>query len=117
MEAISSSFETNIIEATMLDGYFDSHAGYARGPVRALLEALLFDGVQTYLNHVFSESEASVKKSEEAYRWVHESDESYIFSFNNVCEALGIDSDFLRLGLINAANSQSFEWKRSRRHF
>lgn len=117
MEAIASSYQSRSTEFALVDDLLESHRGYARGPERALLAALLFDGVQAYMNYVFAESSEHRKRYSEAYRWVHHSDKSYVFSFENVCEALGIDCEYLRLGLTNAANSQSYEWKRARRHF
>ena len=65
--------------------------GYARGPERALLAALLFDGVQSYMNYaqcLIEETDGS--KYREAYNWVHRQGGEYIFAFDCVCEALGI---------------------------
>jgi len=41
----------------------------------------------------------------------------YAFSFNNVCEALGLNPDWLRFGLANASTSLLFEASKSRRNF
>lgn len=103
---------TSIVEAIV-----DNSLGYATGPERALMSALLFDGVQSYMNHICSTESADRSKNREAYLWVHNRDNDYVFSFENVCEALGIDPEYLRLGIANACNSLSFEWKRSRRNF
>ncbi|MCB0333464.1 MAG: hypothetical protein KDD55_08180 [Bdellovibrionales bacterium] len=92
--------------------------GYARGPERALLSALLFDGIQAYMNYATcDDTTPSRDQYREAYLWVHTTGCEYVFSFENVCEALGIHPEYLRLGLANATNSQTFEWRRSRRNF
>lgn len=91
--------------------------GYAEGPERALMSALLFDGVQGYMNYACATDERSRNRYREAYNWVHRYGNEYVFSFDSVCEALGIDAEYLRIGLANACNSQSFEWKRARRNF
>ncbi|RMG42094.1 MAG: hypothetical protein D6719_07275 [Candidatus Dadabacteria bacterium] len=91
--------------------------GYARGPERALMSALLFDGIQSYMSFVIADNSSEKSKYREAYNWVHRKGTDYVFSFDSVCEALGVDPDYLRYGLVNASNSQSFEWKRARRNF
>lgn len=94
--------------------------GFATGPERSLLSALLFDGVQSYLAFCLTESAATKVKYQEAYHWVHQKDPEYVFSFDNVCEALGVCPDGLRLGLQNFINSNQIEpereYRRSRRH-
>ncbi len=94
----------------------DNQAGYARGPERALLAALLFDGVQAYIGYLTTESRRPVQRYLEAYSWVNRRGYEYIFSFDSVCEALGIDSEYLRLGLINLVQSGAGR-KRARRNF
>lgn len=108
-------FQTLIIEDQTI------YEGYAHGPERGLMSALLFDGVQSYLTYCLSPSMSSRGKYFEAYNWVHHQDAEYIFSFDNVCEALGIDADGLRLGLQNFIHSNQIEteqngYKRARRH-
>ena len=103
-EGSSDYFERfgNIIE---VDEMFDGAAGFAQGPERALLSAILFDAVQILLKNLddIDQSRAPVH---EALCWVRTKDSDYIFSFENVCEGLGIEPDALRLGLINAVNTR-----------
>ena len=95
----------------------DSEGGYARGPERALLAALLFDGVQAFLNYVAASSEGVKAKYREAYNWITRRGDDYIFDFESVCEALGIDSNYLRLGLINTCVSGLQNRRKNRRTF
>lgn len=95
----------------------DLDLGYARGPERVLLTAILFDGIQAYMNYILARTDLQKRRYFEAYKWVHRESEDYVFSFDNVCEGLGIDPEYMRLGLLNAANTQDLEWKRSRRNF
>jgi hypothetical protein len=95
----------------------DVERGYAQGPERALLAALLFDGVQAYMNYACASSDAARVRYQEAFNWVSREGDEYVFSFENVCEALGIDAQYLRLGLLNACNSSLLERKKSRRSF
>lgn len=73
---------------------------------KGLLTALLFDGLQTFLaNGKEDLTELEKIKVRGAKDWVVERDYEYSYSFENVCSALGICSDNLRLGLINIANT------------
>lgn len=105
------------VQPSLLAGLVDSERGFARGPERILLSAILFDGVQAYMNYATAQNEAQRKRYFEAYRWVHRESDDYIFSFDNVCDGLGVDPEYLRFGVANATNSQTFEWKRARRNF
>ena len=91
--------------------------GYAKGPVRSLMSALLFDGAQAFLNCVLSDPKARKARSAEAYGWVMRRGTEYIFAFDSVCEALGLDAEYVRLGLVNSCQGYPGDWKRSRRNF
>ena len=77
-EAFSAP-STELVEQAL-----DNQAGYARGPERALLAALLFDGVQAYISYLTSESRRSVRRYQEAYVWVNRRGQDYVFSFDSV---------------------------------
>jgi len=102
---------------TVIHQVVDNQGGYARGPERSLLAALLFDGVQNYLNYCSAQSGSVRNRFQEAYNWVMSNETDYVFSFIGSCEALGIDYKYLRLGLINISNSYSDTIKKSRRNF
>ena len=99
----------------LVEDISDSEAGYAKGPERGLISALLFDGVMGCMCYALNEGMSSVQRYREAYTWVLRRDADYVFSFDNVCDALGISADGLRVGIINAINSKRGRWKRSRR--
>jgi hypothetical protein len=84
-------------------------SGFAEGPERDLLRALLFDGIQAYFSYCLNTQEVVKEKFKEAYHWIHARDNDYVFSFQSVCEGLGLDSDALRLGISNFVNSNQVE--------
>lgn len=90
--------------------------GFARGPERALLSALLFDGIQAYVNYVLAPTKKIRNRYSEAYHWVMYSKNDYPFSFVPVCDALGINPEYLKFGLANASTSLLAEIGKSRRH-
>lgn len=107
-----SGFATTVIEE-----FLDGNKGYAHGPERGLLSALLFDGVQAYIHYSLSATRKERSRYAEAFNWITDTGLEYAFSFNNVCEALGLNPDYLRLGLANASTSLLVEAGKSRRNF
>ena len=94
-----------------------SDGGFAKGPERTLMAAVLFDGLQAYMSYICAKGRDARTRHREAFNWVNSKDDQYVFSFESVCEGLGINPQFLRMGLSNACVSQVVERKRSRRHF
>ena len=79
------------------------------------MAALLYDGVQAYVAYAMAKGRAKRARYREAFNWVNTPDWDSVFGFDNVCECLGLDPDFLRDGLGSIANTRDFEWTRSRR--
>jgi len=83
------------------------------GPLAAekrLMAALLSDGVEMYLAECRSGTRGIARD------WVERSDGSYVFGFDSVCEALEIDPEYLRAGLLRLTEgSHSHGWKKIRR--
>ena len=91
--------------------------GYARGSERSLLSALLFDGIQAYMNYVLATSARHRTRYREAFLWVTSSSRDDLFGFDNVCEALGLDPGYIRFGLQKAERAGPNGWKHARRNF
>jgi hypothetical protein len=66
--------------------------------LRALMLALLEDAIACYQGRFFKPSRTNDKLFQEAEEWIHSDDEG-VFSFNNVCETLGLHPQRLRKGL------------------
>ena len=111
-----SSYEP-LFQTAIVDELVHTGGGYALGPERSLLSALLFDGVQAYMMYASSPGASSNIRYREAYTWVNTRGTDYVFSFDSCCEALGIDPDYLRYGLANACNSRCEKKRRARRNF
>lgn len=99
----------------LVESMVDAGRGCAVGPERALFAALLFDGVQQYMNYVLATAPAAKSRYREAFNWVNSHDDEYVFSFNSCCDALGIDPTALRFGILNSCTSQQLLVQRSRR--
>lgn len=97
------------------------------GGERRLMAALLSDGIEAYINHAISQLTGSLRRvsaKSDACEWIEIKDDSYVFSFDNVCECLGIDPEYLRLGLLryieavsqrHSMGADRSAWKKIRR--
>ena len=66
--------------------------------LKALMLALLEDAIACFQGYFFKPSRASEMLFQEAEEWINSNDDE-LFSFNNICETLGLDPKNLRKGL------------------
>jgi hypothetical protein len=87
-----------------------------RQPELRLMAAVLEDAISCLSIDFGSATARQRKQLEEARQWFAAEDESeWIFSFKNICEALGFDPPYLRRGLIQsfAAAEKNFHPRRT----
>ena len=116
-DVFSGANTTGSLSPAMVDEVVESGRGYATGPERALLAALLFDGVQAFVAYALAKTPGEKARFAEAFNWVMDTKAEEPFSFNGTCEALGISAEYLRLGLANASTSLLTEVSKTRRNF
>jgi hypothetical protein len=75
-------------------------------PEKALMFAVLADAVETYQKYACSRSRRSQILFREAEEWFWNKETGYLFSFPSICEALGFDTAFFRLGLMRWTENQ-----------
>jgi len=80
-----------------------------------LMLAILQDAVECYQRHALARNPRHREEFEEAKTWITSSDTDWVFSFENICNVLGIDPDYVRSGLANRA-PQRRSRSRSDRH-
>ena len=73
---------------------------------KALMLAVLEDGIRCFQEHLRNPRSNPRVLSQEAEAWIRAVDYDWPFSFNNVCETLGIDAEALRAALL--------KWKAAR---
>ena len=87
-------------DTLMSDEYF---ANYRRRiplePEKALLLAVLEDGVRTFQDNIFAESGKKRALLDEAREWLFTHGVEHVFSFDSVCSSLGIEPGYIRRGL------------------
>ncbi len=66
---------------------------------RRLMIAVLEDAVDVYRKQAGVRDARGQQLFHEAEEWVEDPDRSWLFSFENICDVLDIDADYLRRGL------------------
>lgn len=66
---------------------------------KLLMFAVLEDAVEGYTKYLHSPTRKGQKRFVEAEEWIDREDKLWLFSFDNVCEALDINPDYMRRGL------------------
>jgi len=66
---------------------------------RRLMVAILEDAVDVYRKQAGARDRKRRQLFEDAEGWIESADKSWIFSYENICEVLGIDPTYLRKGL------------------
>ena len=74
-------------------------------PERVLMLALLQDAVVCFQEHALAKCKRKQTLHREAEEWITTDDRSYLFSFENVCETLGFDPNYMREGLLRWKHS------------
>jgi hypothetical protein len=85
-------------------------------PEKALLVALLEDAIHTYRKYRATRGRVGKKRFREAKAWIMGGGNDWIFSFNNVCELLRLNPDYVRRGVIESADETAQEEKPCPRH-
>lgn len=80
----------------------------------ALMLAVLSDAIECYQKYLFAKDEKGKRLFQEAEAWILEKNSDWIFSFDNICELLCLQPDYIRQGLLcwkGASPSPHFETK------
>ncbi len=67
---------------------------------RVLMFAVLRDAVSCFQDNVGSSCKRKQAMHHDAEEWILDNDRSHLFAFDNVCEILGLDPQYLRAGLL-----------------
>lgn len=70
---------------------------------RRLLLAVLEDGIRAFLKNARATHGRPLNLRREAFLWLTMDDQSDVFAYEQICEALGIDADRLRQRVLSEA--------------
>lgn len=65
-----------------------------------LMLAILEDAINSFQRYLVAGNEKERKQFQEVQQWIQGKSEDWLFSFDNICETLGLDSSYLRRGLM-----------------
>jgi hypothetical protein len=69
-------------------------------PEKRLMLAILEDAINCFQDNLPAQSLRRRRLFEEAEEWIVEADGDWVFSFENICEALGFNPAYVRQGLL-----------------
>jgi hypothetical protein len=86
----------------------------AHEPERRLAVAVLQDAVDCFQKHLRSRDRKARELFLDAEEWICSEDRSWPFSFDNICDLLHINPEYLRRGLITWRDQQLSEHTRGK---
>lgn len=96
-ERVSSLFQPDTL---LPEQYLDTFRRKLQlEPEKKLMLAILEDGIACFQKYVFARDGKGKALFREAETWVEETGGEAVFSFDSVCESLGLDADYVRRGL------------------
>lgn len=97
-EKIASLFQPDMLLSAQ---YFDNlRRKSLLEPEKRLMLAILEDAVSRYQDNLLSQDKRGKRLFADAEDWIVEAGSDWIFSFENVCEALGLNPAYVRQGLL-----------------
>ena len=69
-------------------------------PEKRLMLAVLEDGVHCFKKYLFARDRKGRALFREIEEWMLDEESDWIFSFNNICESLELDPQYVRRGLM-----------------
>ena len=103
-ERVASLFQPDTLLPTQ---YFEACCAKAHvEPEKRLMLAILEDAVACFQRYIFARDGRLKKMFREAEEWVMEEKSDWIFSFDSICEVLGMDPRYVRAGLVRWKEAQ-----------
>ena len=97
-EKVQSIFQVDVLAPVQYYATFRRRLHLS--PERILMLAILQDAVTCFQSYAGSRHDGKRRLHLEAESWFLDEDRRHAFSFENVCDALGLNASFLRRGLI-----------------
>src|SRR4030095_4575530 len=96
-ERIGALFQPDSLLSTH---YFETLRKTILEPEKRLMLAILEDAIHCFQDNLFTRNVRGKRLFEEAEEWIVEADGDRVFSFENICEALGFNPAYVRQGLL-----------------
>src|SRR5262245_64148493 len=96
-DRLAGLFEPDVLLPAQFFAAFRREGGLERE--RLLMLAVLEDAVDCYQKYAHSRDPRGVQMFQESHEWVSSTDRTWLFSFENICDTLEINADYVRRGL------------------
>jgi hypothetical protein len=90
-------FEPDVLLPAQYFAAFRRSGGLERE--RLLMLAVLEDAIDCYQKYAHARDPRGRQIFDESREWVHSGDRAWLFSFENICDTLEINADYVRRGL------------------
>jgi hypothetical protein len=97
-QSVVSLFEPDTLLPSQFFAHFRGRGSAIRGEKRLML-AVLEDAVDCYQKFAFARETRGRELFSEAEEWLFSSDNSWVFAYENICETLELNADYIRRGL------------------
>jgi hypothetical protein len=98
-DRLASLFEPDVLLPAQFFAAFRRAGGLERE--RMLMLAVLEDAVDCYQKYAFAKDPRGRQLFGEAREWVQSQDKGWLFSFENICDTLEINPEYVRRGLVS----------------
>jgi hypothetical protein len=92
-------FASFVNDTVISEQFFDTFRRTRLEPEKALLLAILQDAVHCLEKYKAAKDRVGKERFRDAESWIMEPGNEWIFSFDNVCDLLGLDPQYVRQGL------------------
>ena len=96
-DRLAGLFEPDVLLPAQYFAAFRRSGGLERE--RLLMLAVLEDAIDCYQKYAHARDPRGRQMFEESREWVLSMDRAWLFSFENICETLEINADYVRRGL------------------
>lgn len=96
-DRLAGLFEPDVLLPAQYFAAFRRAGGLERE--RLLMLAVLEDAIDCYQKYAHARDPRGRQMFEESREWVLSADRSWLFSFENICDTLEINADYVRRGL------------------
>jgi hypothetical protein len=96
-DRLAGLFEPDVLLPAQFFAAFRREGGLERE--RLLMLAVLEDAIDCFQKYAHSRDPRGRQMYDEAREWVTSADRNWLFSFENICDTLEINADYVRRGL------------------
>jgi hypothetical protein len=90
-------FEPDVLLPGQFFSFFRKEAGFDRE--RRLMLAVLEDAIDCFQKYAHTNDQRGRQLFDESYEWIMSGDRRWLFSFENICQIVDMNPDYIRQGL------------------